>query len=189
MEHPSEKLAELLQAAGMAVPLNATRDQLDRLVATFVGTVPNQNEGQEQDFVSIGDHDDEDKQTNDLDEELVRLEKKKRILQLRKDIAELECASETTNPKHRIEFTDIQHAIVPFTGDTAYNIKKWIADFERIMDSASADMRTRLLFARRLMSGSATLLLITVKADTWIELKKQLVDEFDRKVDRQDVYF
>ena len=57
------------------------------------------------------------------------------------------------------------------------------------MDSACADMRTRLLFARRLMSGSATLLLITVKADTWIELKKQLVDEFDRKVDRQDVYF
>ena len=75
-----------------------------------------------------------------------------------------------------------------FTGDTAYGIQKWINDFERIMDTAKADMRTQLLFARFLMAGSAALLLITVHANTWPELKAQLIDEFDRKVDRQDVY-
>lgn len=35
------------------------------------------------------------------------------------------------------------------------------------MDTAGADIRTGLLFARRLMKGSAALLLLTIEADTW----------------------
>ena len=38
------------------------------------------------------------------------------------------------------------------------------------------------------MSGSAALLLITIEADTWVKLKTQLIEEFDRKLDRHDVY-
>ena len=106
-------------------------------------------------------------------------------MKLRKDIAVLENTREHTEPRQRIDFIDIQHAIVPFTGDTAYGIQKWINDFERIMDTAKADMRTRLLFARRLMAGSAALLLITVHADTWPELKAQLMSEFDRRSSRR----
>ena len=61
----------------------------------------------------------------ELNEEIAQLEKRKRILQLRKEIASLENTLEQTEPRPRIDFTDIQHAIVPFTdGDTAYGIKK-----------------------------------------------------------------
>ena len=177
-----------MAAAGIQVPPNPTREQVQKLVATTVSVLPNEDVVFDADFVSVDGDKDDYHGMEESDEEIAQLEKKKRILQLRKEIDALENTREPTEPRPRIDFTDIQHAIVPFTGDTTYGIRKWIADFDRIMDTAQADMRTRLLFARRLMAGSAALLRITICFDTWPELKCQLIEEFDRKVDRQDVY-
>lgn len=61
-----------------------------------------------------------------LDVQIVQLEKMRRIQQLRAEIAANNIPIE--NPR-RVEFSDIQHTIVPFTGDDSYRIRKWIQDF------------------------------------------------------------
>lgn len=68
-----------------------------------------------------------------------------------------------------------------------YRVRKWILDNERLMQSLGASDND-LLCARRLLGGSAALLMHSTAPSTWIELKEQLLDEFDRHVDRRDVY-
>lgn len=88
----------------------------------------------------------------------------------------------------RVEFSDVQYTISPFSGDDLYRITKWLDDFERVMDSVDGNARHRLLFCRRLCTGSAAILLRTITANTYEELKKQLMLDFNRKIDRHNVY-
>lgn len=83
-----------------------------------------------------------------------------------------------------VSFADVQCAILPVSGDDAHAITKWIADFDRLMDTLGAGQNSRLIFARRLLSGSAAALMRSVIANQWNDLKEQLIIEFDRHVDR-----
>lgn len=127
---------------------------------------------------------------NNLDTELALLEKRKRVALLRAELMTLEENRHDSHqkPTRRLDYADVQCAILPFSGDDAYGIAKWLDDYRRIMDSFDADENLRLLFARRLMNGSAGMLLRTVSANTWPELQQELLLEFDRRVDRKDVY-
>lgn len=125
----------------------------------------------------------------ELDQELERLDKRRRIAQMRAELAAMEnTVLNVQSYVRRLEFTDIQHAIAPFSGDNTYGIRKWLIDFNNIMDASFADNRIRLLFARRLMTGSAAIFLRNVTADTWDILQQQLVREFGRQINRRDIY-
>lgn len=91
----------------------------------------------------------------ELDRELARLEKRRQILQLRAELREMEIDHMPPQPQsRRLDFADIQHAISSFSGDDTYGIRKWMVDFQQLMDTTGADEHQRLLFARRLMDPS-----------------------------------
>lgn len=126
---------------------------------------------------------------DDLDIELVRLEKLVRIRQLRTQLASLEVEVPIPNTSsRRVDFADIQHSINMFNGDDSYGIRKWVTDFNTVADSARLDPRDRLIFSRRLMAGSAALFLRSTTADSWETLQQNLIREFDRPLDRRQVY-
>lgn len=128
---------------------------------------------------------------DELDAELVVLQKRRQIALLRAELNTL-CGNNDEPlrrpPIRRIDFADIQCTITPFNGDDGYVIIKWLEDFNLIMDSFEADEHSRLLFARRLLSGSANMMLQTVVVKTWRELQDALMNEFDRPIARKDIY-
>lgn len=80
-----------------------------------------------------------------------------------------------TNPnRRRLEFNDIEFTLQKFTGDDNYRVKKWIADYEEILASGFVEERDKLIYARRLMDGTAKKMLITVSAANWNDLKSHL---------------
>lgn len=129
----------------------------------------------------------DDLEMEQLNRELARLEIKKNIMQLRRDLVELEDNLQPVQ-RRKIEFSEVQYAIATFTGDDTYGVQKWLIDFNLIMDSFETDAPTRLMFARRLMSGSAALFLRTITAESWDVLQREMVREFDRPTSRSDTY-
>lgn len=125
-----------------------------------------------------------------LNAELARLEKLHRIATLREELAGLNFRENNLVPTRRdeISFADVQCAIAPFTGDDNYRITKWIEDFERLMESLNSSQNHRLLCARRLLGGSAAILMRSAAVNSWNALKEQLIIEFDRQVDRREIY-
>lgn len=122
-----------------------------------------------------------------LDAEIDILEK--RIAAMRVELMDLNLQLPVQQLLRRdVLFADVQCAIAQFTGDDMYRVRKWIGDYERLMNSMNASANARLLCARRLLGGSAALFMRSVAANTWFELRDQLIDEFDRQVDRRDVY-
>lgn len=126
----------------------------------------------------------------DLDVELNRLRKLTEIAQLKEELRRLEENDQdmSNNNRRRIEFSDIDYSLQRFNGDDNYRITKWVNDFEEILASGRVDERDKLIFARRMMDGTARKFLTTIQAQNWISLKEQLIDEFDRCRTRQDVY-
>lgn len=130
-----------------------------------------------------------------MDAELALLRKLHQIATLHQKLANLEVENDIRGRQlaprdshERICFEDVQCAVSMFTGDDTYIVKKWIADFDGLMDGLGASQNIRLLFARRLLSGSASLVMKSAVVDTWRELKQQLILEFDRPVKRHEVY-
>lgn len=133
----------------------------------------------------------QDRLLNDveLEAEINRLEMLNRVMELRAQLA----AHNVNNgvrvqPDRRIDFEDVRCVVQKFTGDDSHRVEKWVDDFERTMASFGAAEHIRLLFARRLLGGSAILLLQTVNVNTWPALRAELLREFGRRIDRQDVY-
>lgn len=87
-----------------------------------------------------------------------------------------------------INFGDIENALSKFSGDDSYGIVKWAADFEEITAVHACSDQERFTFARRIMSGSAVLLLRMISPNTWSELKQELCKEFDKPISARDTF-
>lgn len=94
------------------------------------------------------------------------------------EINELETKRE--KPKSYVSFVDIENALEKFSGDNEYNISKWTREFEKITAVMECTAAEQFVFARRMMTGSASLFLRSSKATTWNELKAELTGEFKR---------
>lgn len=90
---------------------------------------------------------------------LEKLMREKQILELQKAISELRNQMPTPvevdrQRSHRIEFRDVENAVNEFTGDDAYGVRKWLEDFEEVVDSYNVQ-QFRYVSARRLLKGTA----------------------------------
>lgn len=130
--------------------------------------------------------------TADLDSELDKLRKRKEILELKRQIAELEGA--TVQPAgapedNRTNFSDIEFAIPKFAGDDKIqDVRHFFRDFEEVMQTARANNSLKLLGLRRSLTGAARVFLQSTNALDYNDLKEALIAEFDVAVTRQDVY-
>lgn len=126
---------------------------------------------------------------------LAQLLREKQILELRKAIqglrSEMPALNESEPHVHRsgsrIEFKDVENAVNKFTGDNAYSIRKWINDFEEVVDAYNVDARFRYTAARRLLDGTAKIFLRTKKLPDWVSLRAALLKRFDRPLSGMDV--
>ncbi|XP_036347707.1 uncharacterized protein LOC118757077 [Rhagoletis pomonella] len=125
---------------------------------------------------------------NALDQQLRELRKKRELLELQKQIYELE--NSIGRPTGcRASFADIEHAVPKFTGDNSTrSVHRFFEDFEEIMRTVNADDQFKLLSLRRSLQGTARVFLTTTSALNYRDLKKAVIEEFDSAVSRQDVY-
>lgn len=125
-----------------------------------------------------------------VEEELLLLRKRKELLELKKQLGQLE--KEVNVPRtneHRLNFNDIEHAILKFAGDDrTQDVNVFLEDFEQIMRNIKADGAFKLLSLRRSLIGAAQCLLRTPAAVSYDTLKCALLQEFGAAVTRQDVY-
>lgn len=105
----------------------------------------------------------------ELDREIARLGKRRRIMELRRQLAEEEIEGELIPRAHvpRYTFDHINGTIAKFSGDDGYGVLKWVSDFETVMAPLHCDDIFRLLCARRLLTGTAEIWLRQITANTW----------------------
>lgn len=125
-----------------------------------------------------------------------RLERRKKLLTLRREIAQLEgeegpvSDSRGAVPRRpRYDYTQIKNAISKFTGADSFGAVRWLEHFERLMDSVQIDDGSKLLFARGAMDGSAGKWAFTCDATTWTDFRAAFLREFDRRISVTDVLY
>ena len=96
---------------------------------------------------------DEDPPGEDDVNEEDQLDEEIRILQKRKQIADLrrELAANDAMVMKQPDFQDIKHAIPKFSGSDLYDANKWMTDFERVCNAVNGDDFFRLKCIRRMM--------------------------------------
>lgn len=130
---------------------------------------------------------------NDLDRQIDHLRqqlfKKQQIAKLKKQLADLDACEESTKSNVPIfHFRDVEESIHHFSGDDNFSVEKWLNHFEECADVMEWDSKMRLVYGKRLLSGTAKLFLRTVSIKNWRELKVALLEEFSNKVTLADVY-
>lgn len=89
----------------------------------------------------------------------------------------------------RIDFSEIEGSVPKFSGDNPYSVDKWIVDYEMVATSLGCDERQIYLYGRRLLTGTAELMLrMRKKIVDWKTLKAALHAEFRRRVSVRDVH-
>lgn len=79
----------------------------------------------------------------------------------------------------RISFTDLEKSMTSFNGDDAYGIETWIKEFEDIATLMEWNNLEKLVYSKRLLSGTARLFLRSLQGVTkWESLKTELREEF-----------
>ncbi|XP_036320726.1 uncharacterized protein LOC118735190 [Rhagoletis pomonella] len=130
--------------------------------------------------------------TTALDEEIKKLRQQKEILELKRQIRELENVS-ASGPAHvpgrRVNFSDIEYAVPKFSGDeVAHSVTDFLREFSEVMASINADEQFLFLSLRRSLTGTARQFLKTANVFTFEALREALINEFGTVVSRRDVY-
>lgn len=125
---------------------------------------------------------------------LARLQREKQILELQKAIRELQgespaafTISRPMQRANRIEFKDVEYAVNKFTGDDNYGVKKWLDDFEEVVDLYEVDARFRYMAARRLLEGTAKIFLRNRNLPDYTSLRAALIKRFHRPLSGMEV--
>ncbi|XP_073844186.1 uncharacterized protein [Musca autumnalis] len=86
-----------------------------------------------------------------------------------------------------VTFADIEAALPKFTGDDGYAVTKWVAEYEKITNVLNCTEAAKFLYARRMLAGSAGLFVRGAKAESWLALKKELCDEFQKPLGTKEI--
>lgn len=85
-------------------------------------------------------------------------------------------------------FRDIEDSLSTFSGDDPYTIMKWVNDTERSSRLFNWNELQLLMYAQRLLKGTAKKFVRTIEADSWEELKEYLIEQFDIKLSDADIH-
>lgn len=156
-------------------------------------------------FINVnGDDEDDGDDDDEYENELARAERlqkeiderKSELAALRKDFhnstneVSKHTPQTTTTVVHTntFSFRDIEDSMNSFSGKGAYTVKKWISEIEQSAIVFNWSELQRLVYAKKLLKGTARNFLRTIEANTWEELKVQLCDEFDESLCEADVH-
>ncbi|KAH8293303.1 hypothetical protein KR054_000634, partial [Drosophila jambulina] len=81
-----------------------------------------------------------------------------------------------------IDISDLDALIQPFSGDNGYSVFRWIDDFSNIMDIYGVSEKKCIIFAKRLLTGSARAFMNETAALNWSRLRAELISVFDLKI-------
>ncbi|XP_055912705.1 uncharacterized protein LOC129946516 [Eupeodes corollae] len=128
-----------------------------------------------------------------LDEELEKLhrifKKKQEIHKLQKQLQEFQLEESATSTKSTtVCFRDIEDSIPPFSGDDNLPVQRWIEQFEDYSEILGLDERSKFLYGKRLLTGTAKLYIRTIITKSWQDMKTYLINEFKKNVTKADVY-
>ena len=86
-----------------------------------------------------------------------------------------------------LTFEDVKDSLGKFSGDDVPNVSQWIRDFEEMAEVCGWSDIHMVVFARKLLTGSAQAFARQERCTkSWAKFKKALVDEFEDVVsDRQ----
>lgn len=127
-------------------------------------------------------------QEAEIEAEIRVLEKRKKLIELRRELALLEGPSVNTKPMPP-KFKDIKHSVPYFSGDDAYDATKWIKAFERACESVHGDDLFRLQSVKRLMVAGSTAetFLIVDESATYEEFRRNFLGNFGHSYSVSDV--
>ncbi|KAJ0180807.1 hypothetical protein K1T71_004211 [Dendrolimus kikuchii] len=89
----------------------------------------------------------------------------------------------------RISFSDMERSMTTFTGDDTYPIAIFIEEFEDVAEMMHWTNIEKLIYAKRLLNGTAKLFLRTLgRVKDYPTLKKALMDEFGPKMNSATIH-
>lgn len=93
------------------------------------------------------------------------------------------------NRTHLLTFRDVEEALSTFSGDDQMDIRQWIQEFEDMAKLCGwADVQ-RIIYAKRLLRGSAKLFVNYEKcSSSWGAMRRALIEEFGRMVDAYKIH-
>lgn len=80
--------------------------------------------------------------------------------------------------KTTFSIRDVEGCLTDFTGDEKVQPEKWLEEFEDVADLLEWDDLQMIIYAKRMLKGSAKKYMATKKISTWRSFKRALVDEF-----------
>lgn len=85
-------------------------------------------------------------------------------------------------------FKDVEESMNTFSGDDGINVGQWVSEFEDIAELCMWSDIQKVIYAKRLLRGSAKMFVAYAKcATTWMRLRTSLSAEFSRKIDSNKV--
>lgn len=93
------------------------------------------------------------------------------------------------NRRPKFTFKDIEETLETFNGDENQDIQDWITEYEEQADTFEWDDKEKMIFARRLLTGSAKWYVKhELKPKNWTQLKRGLKREFTEEVNTMKIH-
>lgn len=119
-------------------------------------------------------------QQTDLDREIAIARKRIELTLLQQQQMQVE--------KRRFDFSVFDSMTNKFSGDDAYDIKKWFKDLEHAFAMFICTDGDKLMAAKRAVSGTAQTFLRSKQVLTYIDLKQLMIHEFEQSLTAREVY-
>lgn len=91
-------------------------------------------------------------------------------------------------PANLFTFRDIENALHTFSGNDNYHVEFFIKEFEQQATMMRWNNEQKIIYAKRLLRGQAKLLTRTIFIATWDALKKELLEEFGKKLTANEAH-
>lgn len=122
-------------------------------------------------------------------EELMKTIKKKQAeKEAKKKKKEEKASPAVVHCSQHFSYKDIEESVSKFNGDDHYKVSLWITEFEQNAELFSWNQLQKLVYAKRLLEGSAKRLLKSISVKSWSDLKEALKDEFDKQLSGADAH-
>jgi len=156
------------------------RERLREFMREPESSAENENERKSQDE----EEGDEDLEENDENNE--NDEKDDNNSDSEEDEVVTRRASATKLP---LSFKDVEDLLQTFSGDGKQNIRKWMEEFEETCEVCLWTEAQKIIYAKKLLRGSAKLFVSYEKcATSWKKLKKSLIKKFSKTVNSKSVH-
>ncbi|KAK7865588.1 hypothetical protein R5R35_010119 [Gryllus longicercus] len=95
---------------------------------------------------------------------------------------------EGNRAKHEFTIRDVENSLTEFSGDDKIQVEQWLNEFEDISNLLEWHDLQKIIYAKRMLKGSAKKFMLTKKISTWKKIKKDLTKEFITKLSSATVH-